>query len=84
MATGTLAERVGELIRTHREAARLTQRQLSVLMGCGVMVISCWERGVTTPTLRNLLVAAPHIHLDLGDLNTLIAELDNGDGEAAA
>lgn len=42
-------------IKQMREAAGLTQRELSSKLGVAQASVANWERGVTAPTVANLL-----------------------------
>lgn len=64
-------ESIGAFVRARRESAKMTQRKLAQLIGCGTRVISEIERG--KPTLRmdvvNRVLAAFGKQLGLVDLD---------------
>lgn len=50
-----------------RIAAGLTRRQLAELVGVGVNTISYWERGICTPSKKNLPRLADALHFPLSE-----------------
>lgn len=69
-ATGRLAAIIGTNIRSRREAAGLTQRELAQrLEGVDTtMTVSRWERGAHAPSGENLEALADALGIEVADL----------------
>ena len=64
-------------LRLLREARKLTQRQVAEALGIEPSVVSGWERGRGSPSVRQLGELAEVLDLDLGDLDDAL-ELAGG------
>jgi len=60
-----MVTRIGANIRTAREARGLSQRQLGLLLKVDGAVISRWERGAVSPTMRYMIELARVCEHDL-------------------
>lgn len=61
---------IGETMRTARQAAGLSQRDVADLLGCDPMTVSRWERGVHEPKLAELRRYAGVVGVEFGSLLT--------------
>lgn len=64
-STAKLAIEVGEKVRTAREEAGLTQRELAARMATSQAAIARLETGATAPTLTTLQKAATALGMDI-------------------
>jgi len=64
----SLQTQVGNLVRHHREQARLTQAQLAERCGRSVELISRIERGAGAPSFDTLEVLSRELQIDVRDL----------------
>lgn len=71
--------RLASVMRDKRVQLGITQVDLAARCGVSQGVVSDWERGVSTPSIRRLLLLARHLQIDTGELDRLIDE----NGEAA-
>lgn len=55
-------------LKTLREAAGLTQPELSQKMHCGIRIISHWERGTKVPRFDNAIALAKELNVSLKTL----------------
>ena len=56
-------------LKTLREAAGLTQPELSQKLNCGIRIISHWENGHKLPRLDNALALARELGVSLKELS---------------
>ena len=61
-------------LRKARDVARLTQAELAEQIGVTSQAVSQWERGETTPEVRNLRRIAAALQVPLADLIILMGE----------
>ena len=59
---------LGRNIQAARQAAGLTQRQLSIILDCNQNTISRWEVGATKPDLDTLARLAAELRTTASDL----------------
>lgn len=55
-------------LKTLREAAGLTQPELSQKMNCGIRIIGDWENGRRIPRFDNAIALARELNVSLKDL----------------
>lgn len=55
-------------LKTLREAAGLTQPELSQKMNCGIRIITDWENGRRVPRFDNAIALARELNVSLKDL----------------
>ena len=55
-------------LKTLREAAGLTQPELSQKMNCGIRIIGDWENGRRVPRFDNAIALARELNVSLKDL----------------
>ena len=72
-----------EKIRQNRLALRLTQQNVSAALGCGVVAVSYWERGLHLPRADKLHPMAILLDIPYSELialyNTAAAAIDRSD-----
>lgn len=56
-------------LRILREAAGLTQPELSQRLNCGIRIISYWENGHKIPRLDNAIALAAELNVSLKELS---------------
>lgn len=64
----TLRGSIGEKIKAHRKVTGLSQAELAELIGCEAPLISRYERGVTLPSIEQLIRLATVFNVIPGEL----------------
>lgn len=63
-----------------REAAKMTQKQLADAINVTQQSVSDWERGVSTPSLKNLAAIGVALKVSPGELGAAVLDGDPEDG----
>lgn len=75
--------RFADIARATRLEKGLTQVVVAGKIGCAQNAVSAWEKGVSHPVGRNLVVLCDVLGLDLGEVAALIQREKASDAEAA-